>query len=176
MSGYFPNGCTCHICDKKIEYRERKRCIGCGKWIHNYCGHGAWVSETKAGGSSYNPGPFGGRSKCYDCFKPFSTMEHVRLTLSRLDEWDENESIYTSGVILVASLNLGPDEQKIAEFTGISLEEVHERGERARESGVWTDEGRVAMDLGDGTDPRAADIGMLVAIMCLEGMIVRAKE
>ncbi len=94
----------------------------------------------------------------------------------KLDRWDEKDSVYTSGVIFVASLRLGPNEEKIAEFTGIPLEEVQKRGKLARENRVWTEDGKIAMYLGDGSDPAVANVGMLMSILCLEGMIVRKEE
>lgn len=53
-----------------------------------------------------------------------------------VDNFDLGEQRDT-GVMLLAALEVGPDEQKVAEFTGIPLDYIRPRAERLRANGVW---------------------------------------
>lgn len=154
--GEFPKPCKCSICDQEVRYTDRKRCIKCSKWIHNWCGF-----EPK--GSL--------RTKCYECFPPFSTMEHVHHVLNQLDEtWEPG--VFESGVVYLASFHIGTDEKAISDFTGISLEGVHWRADNLRNSGLWVD-GQVCCDGSD--EPGYANIGLILGVLCANGELRRAN-
>lgn len=157
----FPNPCICKICSKGVPYTERKRCPKCGEWIHNFCGN-----ETGAGNTR--------RTLCFDCLPPCSSLELIDSLMREIDSNWEPES-YKSGVIYLASIHHGPNEQKIVEMTGYTPEEVQLRGDRLRENKLWRDDGKVALPgpISD-EDPRAANMSILLAVLCADGLIQRS--
>ena len=141
-----------------MAYNQRKRCVACGEWIHNWCGSECGTIRTT----------------CFECRPPFSTLEHIDEYMRGIDEEWESE-IYKSGVVFLSAFHVGTDEQKIAEFTGYSLKEVHKRGEHLRASHIWNGE-HIALDQNPDNDPSAEATCLLLCILCADGKIKRRSD
>jgi hypothetical protein len=51
----------------------------------------------------------------------------------------ETNAGFITGVVLLSSLVVGPNVQKIAKFTGYTPAEVSKRSKRCREIGLWVE-------------------------------------
>lgn len=91
--------------------------------------------------------------------------------MKELDDTWEPET-YKSGVIFLASLHFGPDEVKIIELTGYSPEEVKLRGDRLRESKIWSGD-HIFLDSYPEDVPGAGATCLLLCILCAEGVVRR---
>ena len=72
----------------------------------------------------------------------------------------------------MASLHLGPDEEKISQLTGLTLEEVKIRGDRLRENGVWK-ENKVCLSSGN---EQTFDVELILCILCADGSVTCKRE
>jgi len=95
--------------------------------------------------------------------------------LRQLDGTLQGESRY-SGLIVLASLYVGPNEEKVSLVTRIPLAKVSEKAKRLRENGVWNDQGKISLDMGDGSDHEVTTIALIMAFMCADGLVNRVRE
>lgn len=102
-------------------------------------------------------------------------MEHIEQTLRELEADLEGSEYQKSGVIYLAAFHLGPDEQKISDFTKIPIDEVNKRGQLLRENGLWKD-GKVLLEDAGLDDPDTVCIGLLLGIMCADGLVRRVTQ
>jgi CRP-like cAMP-binding protein len=67
------------------------------------------------------------------------TLKTLKDEIAHFDpKLKEGEHGYTTYLILLASVVVGPNIKKIAKFTQIPREEVQKRGKNLRANGVWT--------------------------------------
>jgi len=69
----------------------------------------------------------------------------------------EDDGYFISAAILVSSTMIGPDPEKITEYTGFEPEVVQEIAQRYQENGIWTDDGLVCVSWDALFDPNSAE-------------------
>lgn len=66
------------------------------------------------------------------------TLKQVKAEVKKLDpQLSENDTSFTTAVILISGLVIGANADKVARFTGYRRSEVRDRATRLRENGVW---------------------------------------
>lgn len=103
-----------------------------------------------------------------------ATIEDITSAVEGLDpNLDPNLDTFRSALLLLSSAVVGPDEAKVAAFTGLPAAFVAERAERLRASGVWTGEGKIAADW---WDEETGGIAFWIDVNVAEGLMERATD
>lgn len=121
-----------------------------------------------------------GRSEAPACGADATGHEEGRPTLADLIEFlleldgiREGSRSYRPGLVAMYPVVVGGmDPQAIASFTGVPLDEVETYVARLRENGVWTPDGKVALD---SADPDVAEfvVNLVLIIGCAGGIFQR---
>lgn len=85
---------------------------------------------------------------------------------------DENSDEFKVAMILLASINVGPDEKKIRKLLGYPEDFVATVGKRMRRSGTWTKGGKVAANW---ADPERGGIAFALDVNVGLGFMERAR-
>lgn len=99
------------------------------------------------------------------------TLEETKELLREMDENLEEGSVgWDAALCLLASLEVGPFPDKVADFTELPLETVNEFAERLQANGVWKD----GMIHAAWDDPEAGAIAFWCDVGVATGLIERA--
>lgn len=66
------------------------------------------------------------------------TLDEAKKALTEIDGEDWSPDQWDAGLILLTGLEVGPNADKVAAFTGIPRSKCREIGGRLRENGVWS--------------------------------------
>ena len=102
--------------------------------------------------------------------KKAMTRDDVEREVLRLDpNLDLSSSTFRSACILLGSLVVGPNADRVAKFLECPRDPVREVGRRLRENEVW-DGGLV---YGDWLDPEVGAIGFWLDVCVADGLVTR---
>jgi hypothetical protein len=119
--------------------------------------------------------PFAGlsapRQHCPDL--PPRTLEALKGFLQDLDGIKEGSRSFRPGLVAMYPIIIGGmDPTEIASVTGISLAEVETYAGRLRENGIWTPDGKIAVDFEDPESDEAV-LNMVLIVGCAAGTFQR---
>lgn len=122
--------------------------------------------------------PFAGlsppRQHCPDL--PPRTLEALKGFLQDLDGIKEGSRSFRPGLVAMYPIIIGGmDTKEIASVTGIPLAEVEIYAGRLRENGIWTPEGKIAVDFEDPESDEAV-VNMVLIVGCAAGKFCRSTE
>lgn len=70
-----------------------------------------------------------------------TTLRKIKIELHKMDPaLSEDDDAFKAGVVLLSSLQVGPNVQKLARFTGYRISLIAKFGFNLRVSGVWRDD------------------------------------
>lgn len=131
---------------RSLRHGERRQCRSCGqhKLLTDFV-----KDKTKPGGRTrecslcHAERLRAGRAKA-KAPQPEMPLEELREIVRSFEPgWDlrraSDKHNFRTALILVAGLQVGADDERIAAYTGLGVEEVTERGERLRANGIWRD-------------------------------------
>lgn len=98
------------------------------------------------------------------------TLDEMKKALVELDGDDWTPEQWNAGLILLAGVEVGPNADKIAGFTGIPRSKCREIGARLRENGVWHGE-KIAVDW---LDEETGGVAFLCDVNVALGILQRA--
>lgn len=92
-----------------------------------------------------------------------------------LDGYGEDSEFFRPGLVAMFPIFVGGmDERKISAVTGFPLEEVETYVGRLRANGIWTDDGKIAVDFEDPEkEADVATVNMALIIGCAAGVFQR---
>jgi hypothetical protein len=101
------------------------------------------------------------------------TLAELKFFLRYLDDYREGDPFYRAGLVAMYPIVVGGmDTQAIASFTGIPIEEVETNAARLRDNGIWTPDGKIAVDFDDPASDEAA-VNLILMIGCAGGLFAR---
>src|SRR5262249_10165930 len=98
------------------------------------------------------------------------TLAEMKEAIRELDPaaMDDDPEMLDAGLVVLAGLNLGTRRiMPISRFTGVPPRQVAEFAERLRANGVWSPEGKTALNAHDD----GVDIELLLHILVATGMV-----
>jgi len=162
----FPSGgISCKICEKHVGYnagkdadvefgKYRRFCSHCRQWVHYWC----FVPSE---------------ALCLECSGP--SLAAMKMGVEDLEFGTQDEK--NTALLVMSAWSVGTDESDLAKFTGLSEEFIHPRAERLRQSGVWSEDGKIIIDASaDMKDCRHLQIVIILHTLCAEGMIVCSNK
>jgi hypothetical protein len=101
------------------------------------------------------------------------TLDDLKSVLFDLDHISEGSDYFRPGLVAMYPLVVGGmDIERIAAFTGLPPAEVELYAGRLRENGVWTPDGKVAVDFEDADSAEAA-LNLVLIVGCAAGVFER---
>ena len=93
--------------------------------------------------------------------------DEVRALAPALSERDQ---AFTTALILLSALVVGPNDQAVADFTGLSLSTVQKRTRNLRAGGLWGHDGKIHADW---FDEETGGISFWLDVAVADGLMVR---
>lgn len=99
------------------------------------------------------------------------TLEQIKKEVHKLDpKCEVNSHAYKAAVCLLASLQVGPNAKKVAEFTGYHLTTVRDFAGNLRDSGVWK-KGKIHCEW---FDKKSGSTAFWLDVAVAQGLVQRA--
>lgn len=89
-----------------------------------------------------------------------------------MDDMDDEEKDYIIGIVLLASIQVGPDVEKIVEFTGLPYGDVLKYHQSAVKYGIFTPDGQVSCDW---FNEDGGTMALLCDILVVRGILAREE-
>ena len=101
------------------------------------------------------------------------TLDELRAEVKRLDpKLAEDKPAFETAIMLLASAQLGPDVNAIADFMGIEAASLEERAGQLRKAGIWTDD---ALNV-EWWDEEAGTVAFWLDVCVAEGYVARKQR
>lgn len=104
---------------------------------------------------------------------PTLTLKQIKREVKRLDSaLKETDPSFDTAVILLAALQVGANDKKVSDFTGIPLGEVTKRGKRLRKNGIW----KRGVTYADWANKESGGVAFWMDVCVADGLMSRSAK